>query len=324
MNVMNVRRVLSTVLMMALFSAVAIAQAPVRTWVSTTGSDSNPCSRTSPCRNFAAAITAVAAGGEVVVLESGGYGAVTVSKAVAIISPPGIHAAVAPTAGNAVTVEAGSGDVVVLRGLYLNSQGAENGIRLNSAKALHVENLVIAGFVGGRGIMATSAADLFVKDSVVRKNGNAGIYVQGSFASLDRVRLEQNFPGVEANVGARVVVRDSVMAKNEVGSYTVGSGSGASASELILENCMISNNNGDGVQVNSFGTVMVSNSVVTGNNQGLVTTNPNALIRVAGSSISANTSGLIIAATTTIASFGNNVLEGNGTDGTFNAGIALQ
>lgn len=323
---MNVRRVLSTVLMMALFSAVAIAQ--VRTWVSTTGSDSNPCSRTSPCRNFAAAITAVAPGGEVVVLESGGYGAVTVTKAVAIISPPGIHAAVAPTAGNAVTVSAGAGDVVVLRGLYLNAQGAENGVRLISAKALHVENLVIAGFVGGRGIMATSAADLFVKDSVVRKNGSAGIYVQNNsgtaFASLDRVRLEQNFPGVEANVGARVVVRDSVMAKNEVGSYTVGSGSGASASELILENCMISNNNGDGVQVNSFGTVMVSNSVVTGNNQGLVTTNPNALIRVAGSSISANTSGLIIAATTTIASFGNNVLEGNGTDGTFNAGIALQ
>jgi hypothetical protein len=95
----------------------------VRTWVSPAGVDTNPCTREQPCRNFGAAITVVAAGGEVVALESAGYGPVTITKSVTIVAPAGVHAAIAPTSGAAITVSAADSDHVVLRNLYLNSQG---------------------------------------------------------------------------------------------------------------------------------------------------------------------------------------------------------
>ena len=75
------------------FAIVPLSVQAQRTYVSAQhGSDSNPCSVTSPCRTFGAAIAAVAAGGEVIVLDSGGYGAVTVTKSVTLEAPAGIYA----------------------------------------------------------------------------------------------------------------------------------------------------------------------------------------------------------------------------------------
>ena len=54
----------------------ASAQAS-RTWVSGVGNDANPCSRTAPCKTFAAAITATAVGGEISIVDPGGFGAAT-------------------------------------------------------------------------------------------------------------------------------------------------------------------------------------------------------------------------------------------------------
>src|SRR6185312_8401260 len=54
----------------------ANAQA-TRTWVSGVGDDANPCSRTAPCKTYAGAISKTAAGGEINVLDPGGFGAVT-------------------------------------------------------------------------------------------------------------------------------------------------------------------------------------------------------------------------------------------------------
>src|ERR1043165_6617843 len=63
--------------------APAYAQAP-RTWVSGVGDDVNPCSRTAPCKTFAGAISKTANGGEISVLDPGGYGAVTIGKGLTI------------------------------------------------------------------------------------------------------------------------------------------------------------------------------------------------------------------------------------------------
>ena len=59
----------------------AHAQA-TRTWVSGVGDDVNPCSRTAPCKTWAGAISKTAAGGEIDALDPGGFGAVTITKAV--------------------------------------------------------------------------------------------------------------------------------------------------------------------------------------------------------------------------------------------------
>src|SRR5215468_5945869 len=71
-------------------SAFADAAGPQRAFVSTGGNDANPCSLAAPCRGFAAAVTAVAASGEVIVLDSGGYGPVVINKPVDITAPPGV------------------------------------------------------------------------------------------------------------------------------------------------------------------------------------------------------------------------------------------
>src|SRR5438034_1569807 len=69
----------------ALFLPTAPAQAQAtRTWVSGVGDDANPCSRTAPCKTFAGAISKTAAGGEISVLDPGGFGAVTITKSISI------------------------------------------------------------------------------------------------------------------------------------------------------------------------------------------------------------------------------------------------
>src|SRR6476646_5752084 len=64
-------------------ASTAHAQA-TRTWVSGVGDDVNPCSRTAPCKTFAGAISKTAAGGEIDCLDPGGFGAVTITKAITI------------------------------------------------------------------------------------------------------------------------------------------------------------------------------------------------------------------------------------------------
>jgi len=69
----------------ALVVSVALCSAArARVFVSGVGSDSNPCSRTAPCRTFQKGHDTVAAGGEVVALDPAGYGAVIITKSVTI------------------------------------------------------------------------------------------------------------------------------------------------------------------------------------------------------------------------------------------------
>src|SRR5438876_2193224 len=72
----------------ALSAAVAMncAAQATRTWVSGVGDDANPCSRTAPCKTFAGAISKTASGGEINVLDPGGFGAVTITKPISIIA----------------------------------------------------------------------------------------------------------------------------------------------------------------------------------------------------------------------------------------------
>src|SRR6476659_2342872 len=64
-------------------SSLVQAQA-TRTWVSGVGDDVNPCSRTAPCKTFAGAISKTAEGGEIDALDPGGFGGVTITKAMTI------------------------------------------------------------------------------------------------------------------------------------------------------------------------------------------------------------------------------------------------
>src|SRR5258708_319400 len=83
----------------------------IRTFVSTAGSDSNPCSITQPCRHFSAAVAATAVGGEVDALDPGAYGSFTIGHAITIEGQGWSYVA-PPANGNAITINALAGDSV--------------------------------------------------------------------------------------------------------------------------------------------------------------------------------------------------------------------
>src|SRR5437667_1735900 len=88
------------------FAGTAHAQA-TRTWVSGVGDDANPCSRTAPCKTFAGAISKTAPGGEINVLDPGGFGAVTITKSITI-SSEGFEAGVLVSGTNGIIISGGS------------------------------------------------------------------------------------------------------------------------------------------------------------------------------------------------------------------------
>src|SRR5579863_3973998 len=115
-------RILVTAFLTLLASAsLAHAQA-TRTWVSGVGDDANPCSRTAPCKTFAGAISKTAMGGEIDVLDPGGFGAVTITKSISI-EAVGVVAGVLVSGTNGIVVAAGAADTVVLRGLTIDGLG---------------------------------------------------------------------------------------------------------------------------------------------------------------------------------------------------------
>src|ERR1700722_3110868 len=104
------------VLAAAFFAHPADAQA-VRTFVSGHGTDTGICGVGAPCRTFAYAITQTSVGGEIVVLDSAGYGCgLTIAQSVSIIAPPGISGRMTCSNTTAITVN-GSGINVNLEGL---------------------------------------------------------------------------------------------------------------------------------------------------------------------------------------------------------------
>jgi len=122
----------------------ALATAP-RAFVSTTGADTNSslnCGPTTPCRTFAAALSVVAAGGEVVVLTSGGYGTIAITQSVSIDVAPGVYAGIAVATGTGISVNA-PGSYVFLRGLTISGQPGTTGISVGAGTQVVAEKLTI-------------------------------------------------------------------------------------------------------------------------------------------------------------------------------------
>src|SRR4051812_9940121 len=105
----------------------ALAQA-TRTWVSGVGDDANPCSRTAPCKTFAGAISKTAAGGEIDVLDPGGFGTVTITKSITIDGSGGSIGSILASGTNGVNVNARAADRIIFRNLSINGAGSTLGV----------------------------------------------------------------------------------------------------------------------------------------------------------------------------------------------------
>jgi hypothetical protein len=189
------------------------------------------------------------AGGEVVVLDSAGYGPLAITQAVSVIAPPGVYAGISVSSGDGIDINAASTDTVILRGLTINNQGSSgNGIVFNTGETLHIEGCVINGFSTfstGNGILFQAGGKLEVKDSIFRGNFT-GITVQPSsgsaLATIDHVRLESNYDGLLAREGSAVTIRNSVASGNSNNVGLIAFSTTSATVEVNIENCLASNN----------------------------------------------------------------------------------
>ena len=271
---LSVRVLLMAFLVLLTLSAAAQAQA-TRTWVSGVGDDANPCSRTAPCKTFAGAISKTATGGEINVLDPGGFGGVTITKSITI-SSEGFEAGVLVSGTNAIIINATNTSVVVLRGLDIEGLGTGlDGIKvLGALQALHVEKCTVNAFRGtnGSGIeIATSVAgttQVFIKDTIVRNNGQGsggGIFFNSTGSaivkgSLDNVRLENNVFGLKVQGSSNVSVNNSVAAGNTFAGFST-----APSSAVMTIERSVSTHNGTGVGCAVGTTVRIGNTSVTDN-----------------------------------------------------------
>src|SRR5881396_216401 len=145
MNRSTIRRAVVVSLFLVVIVVPQASAQAARVFLSGTGSDAGDCSNAAtPCRSLQGAINQAAAGAEVVIVTSGGYGGATITKSIAVNAPTGVIAFV----GRTITVDIASTDTVTLRGLSMNGAvfGDANGIEVNGGGTLNVENTVISSF----------------------------------------------------------------------------------------------------------------------------------------------------------------------------------
>ena len=255
----------SRTLFFALLSTIAVtiwaslpAQAQrARVFVSVNGNDSNPCTALSPCRTFQAAHDAVQAGGEVDVLDTGGYGTLNINKSISIVNPGGVVASIATASGQtAIAINAGPSDTISLRGLTLDGAGvASQGITLFGGGALEIADCVVRKFTSvGLGFAPHSSSSLKVTNSEFNDNGLEGINVQANASvvgSLDRVGFYNNVTGgatviAETATAITFTVKESVAINNGSGFVSATNGSGAT-SRMVVVRSVVSNTQGYGI-----------------------------------------------------------------------------
>jgi len=290
----GLRRILLSLAAVAAVVSLGAAQAQAtRTWVSGVGDDANPCSRTAPCKTFPGAISKTAAGGEINCLDPGGFGAVTITKAITIACE-GVTAGVLAAGTNGIIVNAGASDQVTLRGLDINGFGTGlNGIRFLAGKALIVDNCQIYEFTthGIDVALGVSGSSLTVKDTRINRLGGVGIRVTttvgGVSLSADHVNISRVSSGVEAAAGGNASVSNSIMT-------TASNGVLASANGAVMT---------------------VANSVMSSNNVGANATVSGATIALTNSDLFANNTAVGAAVGSNFISGANNKLSGNASPG---------
>ncbi len=305
------------------FAAPASAQA-TRTWVSGVGDDVNPCSRTAPCKTFAGAISKTAAGGEIDVLDPGGFGAVTITKSITIDGSPGSIGSILVSSTNGVVINA-AGAVVTLRNLSIEGIGNTSstpglrGVSFLNGASLLIQDTVIRGFrdaTNGWGVSFTpsGAATLTLSNVQLSSNGNGtvggGVLVQptgtgSAKVTLNRVVVDANGgSGLRVDTagntgtGLNVVVADSQFTNNAVG-VRIQTPASTSNATVTLTRSTIAHNSNIGLLMNGSAAISYSS----------------------GSTITDNTTGVATGAGGAANSFGDNVLIGNATNGAFTGAV---
>jgi hypothetical protein len=282
--------------------ATGPAMAGTRSAVSLTGSDSGTCPLTAPCRTLAYALTQTGPSGEILIKDSAGFGPITITQAVTIVAPPGVIGFISSPSGDAVTVNAGPNDLVILTGLFLDGLGTgNNGVTVNTVGSISIGGSTITGFTG-IGINFVNSSNVFQDltvsgSSIYRNTGGAAL-----MKPTAGIGLFATFRGT--SVAYTGVVIDNTSAVNtEIG--------------VTFDGCVLRNMGVTAVTVKSAGTPNIfvqahlEKSVVfsNGSTAALIATGAGALIDINNSgaynlNVLASSSGGGI-----VGSFGNNAID---------------
>jgi len=235
------------------------------------GNDANAasnCSLALPCRTFDVAIGVTQAGGEVVILDTAGYGAMTISQSLKVVAPAGVYGGISVFGtGNGVTINAGDTDVVTLRGLDITGLPAPEtptfGIQIANAGTVHIEKASISNFTQETSacinLVSAKRISVAISDSFLREC-RSGIFADGT--------------GLDATTRLQFAVDNTQIAH---GLNTSGNGS-------------IAINVQDGV------VLTVRNSLIGGGGDGIYmkSTNPGAgtIVQIVGTEITRMVKGI--------------------------------
>jgi hypothetical protein len=278
-----------------------------RTWVSGVGDDANPCSRTAPCKTFAGAISKTAAGGEISVLDPGGYGALNITKSITL-NGAGTLASILFSGTNGIIVN-GAGIVVNIVDISLNggspvSPGI-NGIRIIQAAQVSVSGCDIFNWTdSGIKDERTTAGVLTVKNT----------RIHNSLGAATRVGIRMSATVATNNT----LTADGVTIFGNLNNSSVGIFVSNSATASVTRSTFTANVRG--IQTATGGQITVSDSLMFGNNAG-VRADAGSTVRLSGCTITNNSSNGLDFAGGTIISFGNNAIDGNG--GNNGAGLTV-
>jgi len=306
----NMRKNLIKLFAISILGTTMMYGQATRTWVSGVGDDANPCSRTAPCKTWAGAISKTAPGGEIDALDPGGFGAVTITKAITLDGGGGQVAAVLVSGTNGIVVQAGANDVVILRNLRLNGiSSGLNGIQFNSGKDLNVENCVIFGFTQN-GINIT-----------LNQNTQASVHVIHTIIkNLTQGAASGQGVGIRATNAQTPVVHVGIE-HSEIMLTTTGVEANAN-SRVVVSNTFVSHASADGVTADSnTGQVTVSFSDITFNTNGLTATNSGSANTAFSNYAYNSTCSLNNAGGGGFATFGNNRFVGAANCGTITGPI---
>ncbi|MCE7798383.1 hypothetical protein LWE61_17740 [Sphingobium sufflavum] len=306
----------STAILGGLWLATPASAQATRTWISGVGDDANPCSRTAPCKTFAGAISKTAAGGEIDCLDPGGFGTVTIVKAITLNCLGPSNGGILSSSTNGIVVNAGADDDIYLIGIDIHGGSTGlNGIRFLAGGSLTLKHVAIKGTrYNGIEFAPTGTSTLIVEDTLIANTGQDGATYAG-------IQLRPTGAGV-----AKLLVERSQILTGRYGIIADGTGTTGKINGVVNDSS-ISGNVQNGITTSigtaSNATLTVNNAIIAGNgNNGLAASGINAGLLVGNTSVYGNGGGIFATAGSAIVSYGTNRVNGNnGNDGAFTTTI---
>ena len=247
-----------------------------RAWISGKGTDNASCGPiTAPCRSLQYTHdNVIAAGGEIDVLDSAGYGSLSNTKSLTVISNGSLAGVLATSGNNAITIAAGATDKIFLRGLTIEGANAgQNGIAFTTGASLVVDRCVIQAFVQN-GIFINPPVgtnpSVIITRTTANNNGNVGVYVfpvtsltgiASVNAAIDGGAFSNNGDGVALDVGGSnsltgrrfVSVSNTTAANNAHNGVRLNEQNSFSNSTLFVDAYRATGNGNSGLEHNGGG-----------------------------------------------------------------------